>query len=73
MSLIQQHTKHLIKADIQRLYKKVNHPVDWQINVKSYQLIDKIIELWFEEQGYDFWNNLFPEIVAWELRLPYIR
>lgn len=60
-------TKTLSKDEISELYKNVNTGRDYHIDVNSYQLVDKIIELWFESQGYDFWDNPFPDIVEWEL------
>lgn len=65
--LIQQKEKHLTKAEIEKLFLLVNRQGDWQIRVNSPQLVDKIIELWFDEQGYDFWQNPYPEVVEWEL------
>lgn len=67
MSLIITKTKHLKADKLKQLYKKVNRPNDWKIDVKSHALIDKIIELWFEEQGYDFWDNPYPEVIEWKL------
>ena len=67
MELIEQKEKHLTKIEIQKLFPLVNRQGDWQIRNDSYQLIDKIIELWFETQGYDFWDNPYPEVVEWEL------
>ena len=59
--------KHLTKAEIDQLFPLVNGERDWKINVNSYQLVDKLIELWFESQGYDFWNNPFPDVIEWEV------
>lgn len=67
MELIEQKEKHLTTIEIQKLLPLVNRQGDWQIRTDSYQLVDKIIELWFETQGYDFWNNPYPEVVEWEL------
>jgi hypothetical protein len=67
MELIKQKEKHLTKSEIQKLFPLVNRQGDWHIQTDSYQLVDKIIELWFEAQGYDFWNNPYPEVVEWEL------
>lgn len=67
VNLIVEKEKHLTVSEIQELYQDVNKPQDWQINVNSYKLIDKIIELWFEKQGYDFWINPYPEVTQWEL------
>jgi len=67
MSLQKLHTKTLTKDDIEKLYPLVNGPRDWKIDVKSHALVDKIIELWFESQGYDFWNNPYPEVTEWTL------
>lgn len=66
-TLIQQKEKHLTKSEIEKLFLLVNRQGDWQIRVNSPQLVDKIIELWFDEQGYDFWRNPYPEVVEWEL------
>lgn len=65
--LINQKEKHLTKDEITNLYKLVNKPGDYHVRTDSYQLVDKIIELWFESQGYDFWNNPYPEVIEWEL------
>ena len=67
MELIKQKEKHLTKSEIEKLFPLVNRQGDWQIRTNSYQLVDKIIELWFESQGYNFWNNPYPEVVEWEL------
>jgi len=67
MELIKQKEKHLTKSEIQELFPLVNRQGDWKIRTDSYELVDKIIELWFETQGYDFWNNPYPEVVEWEL------
>lgn len=63
--LIKRLTKTINQTKIQELYPLVNGPRDLHINVNSYQLVDKIIELWLEEQGYDFWDNPYPEIIEW--------
>jgi hypothetical protein len=60
-------SKVLTQSEIQQLYPLVNSDRDWKIDVNSHQLVDKIIELWFETQGYDFWNNPFPEVVEWSV------
>jgi hypothetical protein len=60
-------SKVLTQWEIQQLYPLVNSDRDWKIDVNSHQLVDKIIELWFETQGYDFWNNPFPEVVEWSI------
>jgi len=65
MDLQKIHTQILTKDDIEKLYPMVNQPKDWQIDVGSHELIDKIIELWFETQGYDFWNNPYPDVTEW--------
>jgi len=57
--------KVLTQSEIQQLYPLVNSDRDWKIDVNSHQLVDEIIELWFETQGYDFWDNPFPEVVEW--------
>ena len=60
-------SKVLTQSEIQQLYPLVNTGREWHIDVNSYQLVDKIIELWFETQGYDFWDNPFPEVVEWSV------
>ncbi len=60
-------SKILNQSEIQQLYPLVNSDRDWKIDVNSHQLVDKIIELWFESQGYDFWDNPFPEVVEWSV------
>ena len=60
-------SKVLTQSEIQQLYPLVNSERDWKIDVNSHQLIDKIIELWFKSQGYDFYNNPFPEVFEWTL------
>ena len=67
MELIEQTEKTLTKFEIKELFPLVNTQGDWQINTNSHELVDKIIELWFETQGYDFWNNPYPEVVEWYL------
>ena len=60
-------SKVLTQSEIQQLYPLVNTGREWHIDVNSHQLVDKIIELWFEKQGYDFWDNPFPEVVEWSV------
>ena len=60
-------SKVLIQSEIQQLYPLVNTGREWCIDVNSHELVDKIIELWFETQGYDFWDNPFPEVVEWSV------
>jgi hypothetical protein len=60
-------TKLLTQADIKQLYPLVNSAREWKIDINSHQLVDKIIELWFETQGYDFWDNPFPDIIEWSV------
>ncbi len=55
----------LTKNDIERLFAKVNTGRDYYVNVKSHALVDKIIELWFQSQGYDLWDNPYPEVEEW--------
>lgn len=62
------YTKTLTKKEIESLYSLVNGPRDWHIDVNSFELVDKIIELWFDDQGYDFWDNPYPEIMEWEVK-----
>ena len=59
--------KVLTQSEIQQLYPLVNTGREWHIDVNSYELVDKIIELWFETQGYDFWNNPFPDVIEWSI------
>lgn len=59
--------KVLTQSEIQQLYPLVNSDRDWKIDVNSYQFVDRIIELWFETQGYDFWHNPYPEVVEWSV------
>jgi hypothetical protein len=66
-TIIPQLSKVLTHSEIQELYPLVNSDRDWKINVQSYELVDKIIELWFETQGYDFWDNPFPEVIEWSV------
>lgn len=56
-------TKVLSNDDIQHLFQKVNNGRKWHIDVDSYRLIDEIIELWFETQGYDMWVNPYPDVL----------
>jgi hypothetical protein len=60
-------SKVLNQSEIQHLYSFVNTGREWHVNVNSHELVDKIIELWFETQGYDFWNNPFPDVVEWSV------
>jgi len=61
--LTKQYTQALSQEEVSELYKKVNNDGKWYVSPKSYLLADKIIELWFETQGYDFWNNPYPEVM----------
>lgn len=67
MGLLKQKEKHLNKKEIEELFPLVNKNGDWKINIDSYQLVDKIIEIWFQTQGYDYWENPYPEVVEWEV------
>ena len=60
-------SKVLTQSEIQQLYPLVNTGRDYYVDVNSHHLVDKIIELWFETQGYDFWDNPFPEVVEWSI------
>ena len=51
------HTQKLSHDEIEALYQLVNTGRDYYIDPNSPQFADKIIELWFETQGYDFWSN----------------
>jgi len=59
--------KVLKRHEIEQLYQHVNTGRRWAIDVKSHDLIDEIIRLWFEQQGYDFWQNPYPEVVEWSI------
>jgi len=59
--------KHLTKKEIQELFPLVNTGREYYVNTQNYEIVDKIIELWFRTQGYDFWNNPFPEVVEWSV------
>jgi hypothetical protein len=62
-NIVKQISVKITNQEIQHFYQFVNSPNDYKIDVKSYQLIDKIIELYFNSIGYDFWNNSYPEVV----------
>ena len=64
---INQVTKKLTTDEITKLYQFVNKGRDWKINIKTHELVDKIIELWFKSQGYDFWYNPYPEVTEWTI------
>ena len=68
MELIKKHSKTLTTEEIRALYPLVNdcHRGTY-VDETSWQFVDKIIELWFEEQGYDFWDNPYPDVVEWEI------
>lgn len=65
MDLLEQKEKKLTRAEIEKLFQKVNRPRDWQIRTDSHKLVDRIIVMWFESQGYDFWNNPYPDVIEW--------
>lgn len=58
------------KEEVERMYQKVNVPGDRRpyVQTNNWKLVDRIIEIWFEEQGYDFWDNPYPEVE--EVQLP---
>jgi len=60
-------SKTLTQSEIQKLYPQVNDSDRYYIDVNSYQFVDRIIELWFETQGYDFWDNPYPEVTQWSI------
>ena len=66
-SLNQIFSKKISRKEIEDLYLLVNLDRDWKIDIGSPVLVDRIIELWFERNGYDFWENPFPEVVEWKL------
>lgn len=49
---------------IQRLFAQVNNGRRWHVDEKSFEFVQEIIFLWFEEQGLDFWTR--PEIESYE-------
>lgn len=51
------------QEDIQRLHDKVNNGDRYHIKLNTHQYVDRIIELWFEEHEYDFWDNPYPEVI----------
>lgn len=59
----------ITKEEVQRMYEKVNVKGDRRphVDTRSWKLVDRIIEIWFEEQGYDFWDNPYPEVEQTEL------
>jgi len=67
MEIQKQFTKKLTQSEIQQLYPLVNSQQDWKIDVRTHKLVDKIIELWFETQGYDFWDNPYPDVVEYSV------
>lgn len=60
-------TVFLTNEDIQKLYPYVNTGREYHVDVNSYELLDKIIELWFQTKGYDFWQNPYPEVTEMTL------
>jgi hypothetical protein len=62
-SLAKRHTKKLTTAEIQALYPYVNTGREWHVDENSFELVDKIVKLWFETQGYDFYDNPYPDVV----------
>lgn len=69
MTQLQQiHTKLLTRAEIEALYPLVNNERDWQIDVNSHELVDKIIALWFEvNHNITFWSNPNYEVTEWSV------
>lgn len=59
--------KKLTKREIESLFSRVNTGRDYYVDPSSHHLVDKLIELWFESQGYDFWHNPYPEVERWEV------
>lgn len=66
-NIIPRFSKTLTQSEIQELYPFVNTGRNWIIDINSHELVDKIIELWFEKQGYDFWDNPFPYVIEWTI------
>ncbi len=61
--LVKTKSQVLTKEDIIKLYSSVNRDIDYKIDVNSdFAFVNKIIELWFNEQGYDFWDNPYPKV-----------
>lgn len=59
-------TKHIIsEEDINRLYPYANDGRKWYVDPKYPKFTDRIIELYFEEKGHDFWD--MPEVDEWEV------
>lgn len=67
-SLIPIKSKTLTHEEIEVLHASVNDGSRYYIDPSSVQYADRIIELWFEGQGYDFWNNPYPEVTEWEFK-----
>jgi hypothetical protein len=59
----------ITKAEIELLYPKVNDGIRGvYVDLQSHNLVDKIIELWFESFGYSFWDNPYPDVLEWHLK-----
>jgi hypothetical protein len=56
---------HISQAEVQELFPKVNQGRDTYVDPKTQQFVEKIIELWFQTLGYDFWNNPYPDVEEW--------
>jgi len=67
VSPLQIKTHRLSQSDIKNYFEKINNSTTWYVNIKSAQLVDKIIEYWFRDNGYDFWNTPYPEVIEWQV------
>lgn len=56
-------TQTLVQADIEKLMPEINTGREWYIDPESYQFIDKVIEMWFRTQGYDYFDNPYPDVI----------
>lgn len=59
-----QHHK-LTKSEIESLFIGVNTGRRYYVDTTSHRLVDELINLWFESQGFDFWTC--PEVERWEV------
>lgn len=65
--LLKVKTQIISKKEAEELFQLVNVGRDIYVDPKRPEFIDKIIELWFEERGYDFWDNPFPDVKEWSV------
>ena len=56
------YAQKLSHDEINALFHFVNTGREYYVDPNSPQFLDKIIELWFDTQGYDFWKNPYPEV-----------